>query len=257
MVEQAERAPVAPVTVADDLKLADLKAALAAGWRDFMACPQFGLAIAAVYVIAGIGITYALYAYGEAIWLVPAIACFPLIAPFTAVGIYEVSRKREAGLPISWRAVLGALRGRGDDQIMGLGVIIFVIMSFWVILAHGIFYIFLADAGMTQENLAFLTTTSGLLMLLVGSAVGGGIALFTFCLTVMSLPMLLDRDVDLITAMIASWKTVSRNRPVMLLWAALIAVMLFAASVPGFLGLLLVLPLLGHASWHLYRRTIS
>lgn len=256
-MEQAEQAVATPVTVADDLTLADLKAALAAGWRDFAACPQYALAIAAVYVVAGIGITYALYAYGEAIWLVPAIACFPLIAPFTAVGIYEVSRRREAGLPVGWRAVLGSLRGRGDDQIMGLGVIIFVIIAFWVILAHGIFYIFLADAGMTQESLAFLTTTSGLLMLLVGGAVGGGIALFTFCLTVMSLPMLLDRDVDLITAMIASWKTVSRNRPVMLGWAALIALALFVASLPAFIGLLLVLPWLGHASWHLYRRAIS
>lgn len=256
-MEQTEQAPAAPVTVAGDLTAADLRAALAAGWRDFMACPQYGLVIAGVYVLAGIGIAYALYAFGEAIWLVPAIACFPLIAPFTAVGIYEVSRKREAGAEIGWRDVLGALRGRGDDQIMGLGVIIFVIMSFWVILAHGIFYIFLADAGMTQESLAFLTTTSGLLMLLVGGAVGGGIALFTFCLTVMSLPMLLDRDVDLISAMIASWKAVSRNRPVMFAWAALIAVLLFLASVPAFIGLLLVLPLLGHASWHLYRRVIS
>ncbi len=256
-MEQAEQAPVAPVTVADDLTLADLTAALAAGWRDFIACPQYALVIAAVYVLAGLGITYALYTYGEAIWLVPAIACFPLIAPFTAVGVYEVSRRREAGLPISWRDVLGGLRGRGDDQIMGLGVIIFVIVAFWVILAHGIFYIFLADAGMTQESLAFLTTSSGLLMLLVGGAVGGGIALFTFTLTVMSMPMLLDRDVDLITAMIASWKCVSQNRPVMLVWAAVIAVLLFAASVPAFLGLLLVLPLLGHASWHLYRRVIS
>ncbi len=256
-MDTIEKAPAERLEVAEDLTAADLKAALAAGWADFIACPQYGLVIAGVYVVAGIAITYALVTFGQVIWLVPAIACFPLIAPFTAVGIYEVSRRRETGQPIAWRDVLGALRGRGDDQIMGLGVIIFVIVAFWVMLAHGIFYIFLAQSGLTTESLAMFETLSGWMMLLVGGAVGGAIALFTYCLTVMSLPTLIHRDVDLITAMIASWKTVSRNFPVMLGWAVLIALALFLASLPAFLGLLLVLPLLGHASWHLYRRAIS
>ncbi|TIX50636.1 DUF2189 domain-containing protein [Alteraurantiacibacter aquimixticola] len=255
-MENSERAKQ-PVTIARDLAWSDITTALAAGWRDFAACPQYALAISAVYVLAGIGIAYALVTHGQVVWLVPAVACFPLIAPFTAVGIYEVSRRREAGLPIGWIHVLGALRGRGDDQIMGLGVIIFVIVAFWVILAHGIFYIFLAQAGLTTESLAMLWTPAGMTMLVVGGAVGAAIALFTFCLTVMSLPTLIDRDVDLITAMIASWKTVGFNKPVMLGWALLIAVALFLASIPAFLGLLVVLPVLGHASWHLYRRAIG
>ena len=246
-----------PISIVNDLRASDISAALAAGWRDFLSHPQYALTLSAIYVVAGIAITYALLNYGQVVWLVPAAAVFPLLAPFTAVGIYEVSRRREAGLPIGWGNVLGALRGRGDDQILGLGVIIFVIFAFWVILAHGIFYIFLAEAGLMTESLELFQTTAGIVMLMVGSAVGGGIALTFFCLTVMSLPMLIDRDIDLITAMIASWQTVSMNKAVMLGWAALIALALFIGSVPVFLGLLIVLPILGHASWHLYRRAIG
>ena len=256
-MENVEQAPAASVVVARDLNAGDLKAALAAGSRDFLACPIYGMAISAIYVISGLAILYALMSHGEVVWLVPAAACFPLLAPFTAVSIYEVSRRREASIPVTWGAVLTALRGRGDDQILGMGVIVFVIFAFWVMLAHAIFYMFLSSAGMTTESLAFFATNSGLVMLLVGGAVGGAMALAFYAISVMSLPMLIDRDVDLITAMIASMTCVKANPGVMLGWAVLIAVTLTIAALPVFVGLLFVLPCLGHASWHLYRRAIS
>jgi uncharacterized membrane protein len=112
------------------LAWADLKDALAAGWADFRACPQFGLFFAGIYVAAGLLLGWALFTQSAIAWLVPAAAGFPLLAPFCAVGLYEVSRRRESGLPTPWSAVLGALRGRGDEQILSMGVIIFVAFGF-------------------------------------------------------------------------------------------------------------------------------
>ncbi|MGD9809937.1 MAG: DUF2189 domain-containing protein [Sphingobium sp.] len=253
----AAQAPVASVTVARDLAVSDIRAALAAGWRDFAAHPLFGLFFAAIYVAAGNFLYFALFMRGEAAWLVPAAAGFPLLAPFIAVGLYEVSRRREAGLPMKWRSILGALLGHGDDQLLMMGGFIFVGFTFWIILAHGIFAIFLAESGIGSESLDLLITGPGIMMLLVGGAVGALMALAFYSITVISLPMLVDRDVDIITAIIVSLATMRSNRFVMLAWAALIAVSLFVAMLPFFLGLFVVLPILAHATWHLYRRSVT
>ena len=250
------QAPVAPVAVARDLSAADLRAALAAGWRDFCSAPVFGLFFGGFYVAAGLFLGLALMRWGEMAWLIPAAAGFPLLAPFVAVGLYEVSRRLEAGEALSWRAVLGALGGRGDEQILSMGVIVFVAFGFWLIVAHSIFAIFMAESGLGGESLALFVTPAGLAMLAVGSLVGGVMALAFYAITVVSLPMLVDREVDFLTAIIVSLATVRSNRPVMLGWAVLIAVLLTVALVPLFLGLLVALPVLGHATWHLYRRAV-
>lgn len=253
----ATKAQVAPVAVARDLTIADLRAALAGGWRDFLAAPLFGLFFAGIYVGSGLFLTYALFAWGEATWLIPAAAGFPLVAPFIAVGLYEVSRRREAGLPLRWGAVLGALRGRGDEQILSMGVIVFVAFGFWLMVAHGIFAIFLAESGLGSESLALFGTPAGIAMLAVGSVVGGLMALAFYAITVMSLPMLVDREVDFLTAIIVSLATMRSNGTIMLVGAIVIAATLFVAMVPLFLGLLVALPVLGHATWHLYRRVVG
>ena len=253
----AKQAPVAPVAVARDLAAADLRAALAAGWRDFLKAPAYGLFFGGFYVAAGLFLGLALMRWGEMAWLIPAAAGFPLLAPFVAVGLYEVSRRLETGEALSWRAVLGALGGRGDEQILSMGVIVFVAFGFWLIVAHSIFAIFMAESGLGGESLALFLTPAGLAMLAVGSLVGGLMALAFYAITVVSLPMLVDREVDFLTAIIVSLATVRSNRPVMLGWAALIAVLLTIALVPLFLGLLVILPVLGHATWHLYRRAVT
>lgn len=248
---------IAPVTVASNLTAGDLKAALAAGWADYKCNPAFGLFFGAIYVAAGIFLYIALFSWGQVGWLVPAAAGFPLLAPFVAVGLYEVSRRREAGLPMTWPAILGAMRGRGDDQLLMMGGFVFVGFTFWLIVAHGIFAIFLAESGIGSESMELFRTGAGMMMLVVGGIVGGLMALAFFSITVVSLPMLVDRDVDFLTAIIVSLATVRSNTFVLLAWAGLIAVALFAAMVPFFLGLLVVLPVLGHATWHLYRRAVS
>ncbi len=237
-----------------DLAIADLRAALVTGWRDFRSEPAYGLFFAGIFVAGGLALTYFLVARGEFTWAIPAAAGFPLIAPFTAVGLYEVSRRRELGLPMSWLAILGAVRGRGDEQILAMGVIIFVAFGFWVIVAHVIFSIAIVEAGAGSESLDFLFTRPGLVMLLIGSAVGAIMALAFYAVTVVSLPMLVDREVDFLTAVFTSLKAFRENSAVLLAWAVLIAALLFIALLPAFLGLLVVLPVLGHATWHVYRR---
>ncbi|MFO6447188.1 DUF2189 domain-containing protein [Erythrobacter sp. NE805] len=247
--------------VAGDLAWGDLAAALAAGWRDFLAMPRFGLFFGGVYVLAGLGIGWAALAGSNPTWLIPAIAGFPLVAPFVAVGLYEASRRRAAGEPLTWRAVLGALKGHGDDQILSMGVIVFVAFSFWMIVAHAIFAVFMAESGIggggVGETLAAFLTPSGLAMLGVGSIVGALMAFAFYAMTVISLPLLVDRRHDFLTAIIASLAAVGRNPAVMTGWAALIAVLLFAALIPAFLGLVVALPVLGHATWHLYVRAVD
>lgn len=253
----ATQAPVAKATVASDLTLSDLRTAFSAGWADFKAYPIFGLFFASIYALAGIFLSYALLVWGEYFWIVLAAAGFPLLAPFTAVGLYEVSRRREAGIPMSWKAVLGALRGHGDEQIMSMGVILFVAFGFWLMVAHGIFAIFMAEVSAGTGHLDFFLTLPGLAMLIVGTIVGGLMALAFYSITVISLPMLVDREVDFITAIIVSLATVRSNKFIMLAWAVFIAVTLFVAMIPAFLGLFIVLPVLGHATWHLYKRVVQ
>ena len=248
--------PTPPPIVAEDLRLSDLGRALRAGWRDFAAAPLFGLFFAAIYVAAGIALYILVWQQGRYTWLIPAMAAFPIIAPFAAVGLYEVSRRRERDEPLKWGPVLGALRGRGDDQIMLMGAFIFVVFAFWVIIAHGVSLIFLADFGAAAHSLDVLMTGPGIAMLLVGGAAGALLAWGLFSITVISLPLLVDQKVDAITAIIASLRTVRRNLAVMLVWAAIIAASLLAAMIPALLGLLMMLPVLGHATWHLYRRAI-
>ncbi len=252
----AEWAPVAKVSVARNLTGADLRAALAAGWADFRAFPAFGIFFGAIYVMAGLLLCWVLFGGGAALWLVTAAAGFPLLGPFIAVGLYEVSRRRHAGLPIRWPAVLGALRGRGDEQILSMGVIVFVAFAVWLMVAHGIFAVFLSNAGPGDDWLALLATPAGLAMLVVGSSVGAVMALAFYAVIVISLPMLVDCEVDFITAMIVSLAAVRSNPAVMIGWTVLVAAIRFAAMLPLFLGLFVALPVLGHATWHLYRRAV-
>ncbi|MGY6411391.1 MAG: DUF2189 domain-containing protein [Alkalilacustris sp.] len=245
--------PVAALNLTEE----DLRAALRAGLADFKAVPVFGLFFASFYVAGGLGLWFGLIASGQPAWFLPIAAGFPLFAPFAAVGLYEVSRRREAGEPLSWGPILAALRGRGDGQLALMAVGVLITFGFWIILARGIFAIFLGRSGIGTESIGILFSPAGMAMVVVGTIVGGIIALGLFTVTVMSLPMLLDRDVDFVTAMIASTQTVQGNPQVMLKWAGVITGLLIAAMIPLFLGLFVVLPVLGHATWHLYRRAIS
>jgi uncharacterized membrane protein len=246
--------------VASDLAMGDLVEALRAGWADFCAMPQFGLFFGGVYVAAGLLAGYAAFVLQELSWLIPATAGFPLVAPFVAVGLYAASRARAAGDRVRWGRVLGALKGHGDDQILSMGVIVFVAFGFWMIVAHAIFAIFMAQSGVSAHGgvglLTALLTPAGLAMLVIGTAVGAAMAYAFYAMTVISLPLLVDRKLDFLTAINASLQCVKCNPLVMLTWAAIIAGLLGLAMLPAFLGLFVALPVLGHATWHLYARAV-
>ena len=240
-----------------DLKKPDfalLRAALRAGWRDFVAAPMFGLIVAAACVLAGwmmVGITAA---SGNTFWFILAVFAFPMAAPFAAFGTYEVSRRRARGASTGVGEILEVLWHERSGQLPWLNGLMVVILLFWFFLGHMIFALFLGLKPMTNimsSGEVFLSP-NGLMMLVMGTFVGGCFALLFFAACVIGLPMLLDRDVDYVTAMIRSFSVVLANPLPMLIWAALVAGLLFIGMLPGFLGLLLVLPWLGHASWHLY-----
>lgn len=237
----------------------DLRESLAAGWRDFRRAPLLGLVFSAVYVLGGWLITWAMTTKGQVWWTLPASAGFPILGPFIACGFYEMSRRLEAGQPLVASEIFGVIFRQKDRQIPAIAAVIVVYFLFWNSLAHMIFALFLGNATMTNisSSLAVFLSPEGLMMLAFGTAVGAVSATLLFCLTVVSLPMLLDREVDFVTAMLTSFALVRENPRVMLSWGAMIAICLFLGMLPGFLGLFLVLPLFGHASWHLYRRAIT
>ncbi len=242
-----------------ELDLSDLRTALAAGWRDFLRAPLYGLFFAGVYVLGGWLIAWASLTEGQIWWTIFAGAGFPILGPFIACGFYEVSRRLEMGEALDWGGVLGAVFRQKDRQIPTMAAIIVVFFLFWNFLAHMIFALFLGTATLTNitSSIQVFLTPEGLAMLAFGTAVGAVFAGVLYALTVVSLPLLMDREVDFITAMITSWTLVAANPGVMLVWGAAIAVSLFFGMVTGFLGLFVALPLFGHASWHLYRRALE
>ncbi|MEJ6401648.1 DUF2189 domain-containing protein [Yoonia sp. 2307UL14-13] len=242
--------------VVKTLQVADLRAALSAAWRDFRRAPQFGLFFSAVYVLGGFVLLW--LGAGHVTWILTASLGFPLIAPFAAAGMYEVSRRIEQDQPLIWGEILGVVWAERGRQLPWLGAIIVIYFLFWTFLAHMIFALFMGLSVMTNvsDSWDIFLTPNGLMMIGVEVIVGAVLAFLLFALTVISLPLVLDREVDFVTAMLVSMQAVQRNRVVMLIWALIIAVATFAALLPWFLGLMIVLPLLGHATWHLYRRAV-
>lgn len=250
--------PCAPPR-AGRLSTADLRAALAAGWRDFTRAPGFGLVFSAVYVLGGIFLYLTLLRPGNLVWALPVVLGFPLIGPFAAVGLYEVSRRLEAGQTLGRAAVFGVVLAERNRQIPSMAAVVLFVFLIWVFLGHMIFALFMGLQVMTNVTTSFavLLTPNGMAMLAVGTAVGAGFALLLFSITVVSLPLLLEREIDFVTAMITSVSAVRENFAVMMAWAATVTVLLVLGMLPMFLGLFVVLPVLGHATWHLYRRTIT
>jgi uncharacterized membrane protein len=241
------------------IALHTLTDALRFGFRDFRRAPLFGLFFSAVYVAGGFVIYYALARVGREIWLFPLAIGFPILGPFAAVGLYEVSRRLEAGEGLSWRAVLGVVVRQKDRQTPAMATVILFIFLLWLFVAHTIFALFLGLSAMvnvSSEPLGVLMSSDGVAMLAVGTVVGAGFAAVLFSITVVGLPLLLDKEIDFVTAMITSVSAVIQNPAPMAVWAAVIAGLLFLGMLPAFLGLFVVLPVLGHASWHIYRAAL-
>ena len=252
-----EEAPAAsPLPEIGRVTLGELWICLKEGFVDFLLAPQYGLAFSAVYVVGGFLLVW--LGAGTVSWTLTISLGFPLVAPFAAVGLYEVSRRIEAGLPLEWKPVLAVVWQERTRQIPWMGAIIVIYLLFWTFLAHMIFAVFmgLSTAVNVSSSFEMFLTPEGMRMVAAEVIVGAALAYLLFAMTLVSLPLLLEKEIDFVTAMLLSIRAVSENFVVLTIWALIIAVLSILALAPWFLGLMIVLPILGHATWHLYRRAL-
>lgn len=253
----AQSGPERPIIL--HVEWEDIAASLAAGWRDFCAAPLFGLFFASVYVAGGWLIFWAFSTKGQIWWLLPASAGFPILGPFIACGLYEVSRRLQAGEALQWRGVLTSILRQKDRQIPAMAAVIVVYFLFWNFLAHMLFALFLGNAVMTNisSSIAVFLSPAGLAMLALGTGVGAGLAALLFALSVVAWPMVMEREVDFVTAMLTSLALVRESPVVLLAWGGLIGFALLLGLALAGLGLFALLPIFGHATWHLYKRAVE
>jgi uncharacterized membrane protein len=231
---------------------------LAAGWRDLWSVPAISLGYGAVFAVCAIALAYGLTLAG---WqsLMPALAGgFLLLGPMLAVGLYEVSRRRETGEAIDIRdIILVGVRSPGELLSMGLALLIAYLA--WVRIAMLLLLVFLGTGALPPPEdfmRTLLFTPEGLGLLVVGTAAGAVLAALVFAASAISVPLLMVRDVDVVTAVVASFKTVLRNPRPMALWAALIAALVAFGIATLCIGLAVAFPLIGHATWHAFRSAV-
>ncbi len=237
----------------------DCFAALAEGIDDFRAMPSHLAFLGAFYVFGGMVLTY-LGSFANLLQLVfPVAAGFAIVGPFLAIGLYEMSRRREAGLNADWRDAFAVLRSPALPAIAVLGLILAAIFAVWIAAAEGL-YVWLYGPDPPTSATEFLgdvfTSSRGWGLILVGGFVGFCFAALALCISVVSFPLLLDRDVGLVPAINASLRTAWENPGAVALWGVIVAAGLILGSLPLFIGLAVVMPILGHATWRFYRRAI-
>jgi uncharacterized membrane protein len=248
------------VPVVRKIGLHDLWDALAEGVDDFRAFPTHVVFLSIIYPLIGILLARLTLSYDLLPLLFPLAAGFALIGPFAAVGLYELSRRRELGLDVSWKDALGARRSPSFDGIIALGALLLVIFVLWIAVAQAIY---VANFGYTPAAQIpdFLrqvfTTPAGWTLIIVGNGVGFLFAAAVLAISVVSFPLLLDRDVGAVVAVLTSVRAVAKNPGPIALWGLIVAALLVLGSLPLFVGLAVVMPVLGHASWHLYRKLVE
>jgi uncharacterized membrane protein len=237
----------------------DLLEVLALGLRDFKAAPAYGLFFGGIYAVGGWLLILMLIEFDLPFLVYPLAAGFALIAPFIASGFYVVSSQLEKSGPLSWSIVLGSVKSMFRHELGWMALVTGFSLFIWVDIAILLFFGLMGHQSLSLAELPviIMTTPVGWALLIIGNTVGALIAFGVFSYSVVSMPMLFDRDIDFITAMITSVRFVRRNPRVMAIWCLTIATLTAISLLSGLVGLLVTLPLLGHATWHLYRRAIS
>jgi len=238
----------------------DLRAALAEGWSDFLAIPTQLIFLCILYPI--IGLVAAKVAVGNNLLPLafPLVAGFALVGPVLAIGLYELSRRREAGLPVSWRNAFDVLRNPALFSVAMLGGVLFLLFAAWLGAARAIYTLTIGgDAPLAVGDFIATVRASPHFweLLVFGNAVGFLFALVVLTVAVVSFPLLLDRNVDPMTAVQTSVRAVRTNPVTMLAWGFIVGVVLMLGCIPLFVGLAVAMPVLGHATWHLYRRVVA
>lgn len=258
MISGAGDTPAHPVV--RKIRFSDLKDAVAKGIDDFRAMPMHVILLSVIYPVIGLFLARLIFGYDMMPILFPLAAGFALIGPFLATGLYEMSRRREQGLDVSWTDAFKIMRGPSADAILALGLLLMAIFLIWLGVAQGL-YQSLFGYGTPESIEQFLrnifTTPEGRTLILVGNGIGFLFAVLVLTISVVSFPLLLDRDVGAIVAMHTSIKAVLMNPLVMAAWGLFVALALIVGSVPFFVGLAVVMPVLAHATWHLYRKVVE
>jgi uncharacterized membrane protein len=237
----------------------DLIEALARGWDDFSAIPSHAVFLSVIYPIAGVVIGGWAFRYNLVPLLYPLITGFALLGPIAAIGVYELSRRREQGLDTTWNHAFDLLGADSFWGIVALGLALLVIFGVWIGVAQAIY---VANFGYAPPSsfgdfaLQVLTTAPGHRLIIVGNLVGLLFAIAAFSVSVVSFPLLIDRNIGAIGAALVSVKAVLRNPLTMALWGLIVAAVLLVASLPVLVGLAVAIPVLGHATWHLYRKVV-
>jgi len=239
---------------------ADLWDALGRGFRDFWAMPSHLVFLSLIYPIVGLVLGRLVVGYDVLPLLFPLVGGFALIGPVAALGIYELSRRRELGLEASWPHAFGVFRSPSIGGIVTAGCLMLALFALWLDAAQ---WLYTANFGpfppdsigsFTEE---VLTTSAGWALIVEGNLLGFLFAVLAMALSVISFPMLLDRPVGAMTAIVTSIRAIAANPTTMALWGLIVAGAFVLGSLPFFVGLAIVVPVLGHATWHLYRKLVA
>jgi len=251
---QADERPVAR-----SLTMSDVHDSLRAGVEDFTALRSDVIFICLLYPILGLVLTWIAFDAALLPHLFPLASGFALVGPVAGLGLYEMSRRREATGHAAWSDAFKVLQAPALAPILALGVYLIAIYALWLVAASGIYTLTLGPeppASATAFIGDIFTTGAGWAMIAIGTAVGAVFAALVLVISLVSFPMLLDRDVGLPTAVVTSIAVARRNPRIVATWGVIVAGSLAVGTIPFFLGLIFALPILGHATWHLYRRAV-
>ncbi len=243
------------------ISTSDLYYALARGYDDFAAFPSHGLFLCLIYPVVGILlISWTLGTLSLLPLAIPIATGFALVGPVAALGLYELSRRREAGLGSSPSHAFDVLHSPSLGAIIMLSMLLMAIYLIWLVVGYGLYTLIFGDAApssIEQFTSDWLTTPRGWTLIIVRWSIGFLFAALVLSISAISFPLLLDRDVGAAVAMHTSLRVMAANPVPMALWGLIVAVLLAIGSIPFFVGLAVVMPVLGHATWHLYRRTVE
>src|SRR4030081_1618866 len=251
---------VASPFVIRKISLSDLSAALRLGWEDFQAMPSHAIVLCVIYPVLGLVLFRMVLGYSVLPLLFPLAAGFTLIGPFAALGLYELSRRRERGEEAAAWHAMQVLRAPSFGAILELGTLLFVLFGIWIATADAIYIVTFGHApaaSIPDFARRVLTTPECCSLIIVGCGVGFLFAVVALCVSVVSFPLMLDRHASAIDAIRTSLQAVMENPFAMVVWGLMFTVLLVIGSLPLFVGLAVVLPVLGHATWHLYRKLVE
>jgi len=242
------------------IRLTDLGEVLRKGAADFWAMPTHLFFLGLLYPIVGLVLARLAFGYDVLPLLFPLVAGFALVGPLTALGLYEISRRRELGLEITWKDAFGVFRSPSLPAIAALGLLLLAIFFVWLAVANALYvatFGYVPAASVPDFLNRIFTTPAGWTLIILGNGIGFLFALVVLVISVVSFPLLLDRKVSPAVAILTSLRTVAANPIAMAAWGLVVAALLVLGSLPLFVGLAIVVPILGHATWHLYRKVVA